>query len=72
MMKRVRGQDLIHEFAEFIVAHDGTIAAEHGVGKTKTDLLQLMYPGDEIPAMKAVKRQLDPHWLLGRDTIFSE
>jgi len=67
-----RGEALIHEFAEFIVAHKGTIAAEHGVGKTKTDLLQLMYPGDEIAAMKAVKRRLDPKWLLGRDTIFVE
>ncbi len=63
---------LLYEFAEFIVAHGGTIAAEHGVGKTKTDLLQLMYPGDEIRAMKAVKRLLDPQWLLGRDTIFAE
>ncbi len=67
-----RGEALIHEFAEFIVAHQGTIAAEHGVGKTKTDLLQLMYPGTEIPAMKEVKRRLDPAWLLGRDTIFVE
>jgi FAD/FMN-containing dehydrogenase len=67
-----RGEKLIHEFAEFIVAHQGTIAAEHGVGKTKTDLLQLMYPGHEIQAMKDVKRRLDPQWLLGRDTIFVE
>ncbi len=67
-----RGEALIHEFAEFIVAHQGTIAAEHGVGKTKTDLLQMMYPGNEIAAMKAVKRRLDPLWLLGRDTIFVE
>ena len=67
-----RGEALIHEFAEFIVAHQGTIAAEHGVGKTKIDLLQLMYPGHEISAMKAVKRRLDPTWLLGRDTIFLE
>jgi FAD/FMN-containing dehydrogenase len=67
-----RGEALIHEFAAFIVAQHGTIAAEHGVGKTKTDLLQMMYPGDEISAMKAVKRRLDPLWLLGRDTIFVE
>jgi len=67
-----RGEALIHEFAEFIVAHQGTIAAEHGVGKTKTDLLRMMYPGGEIDAMKAVKRRLDPQWLLGRDTIFLE
>lgn len=67
-----RGEALIYEFAEFIVAHQGTIAAEHGVGKTKTDLLRLMYPGAEIDAMKKVKRRLDPLWLLGQGTIFAE
>jgi FAD/FMN-containing dehydrogenase len=67
-----RGEALIHEFARFIVDHQGTIAAEHSVGKTKTDLLRLMYPGAEIEAMKAVKRRLDPHWLLGQGTIFAE
>jgi FAD/FMN-containing dehydrogenase len=65
-----RGEALIHEFAEFIVAHEGTIAAEHGVGKAKVDLLEMMYPGGEIAAMKSVKHHLDPAWLLGRDTIF--
>jgi FAD/FMN-containing dehydrogenase len=67
-----RGEALIYEFAQFIVAHQGTVAAEHGIGKTKTDLLRLMYSKDEIGAMKAVKRRLDPHWLLGQDTIFAE
>jgi FAD/FMN-containing dehydrogenase len=67
-----RGEALIYELAEFIVAHKGTVAAEHGVGKSKTDLLRLMYPGDEISAMKAVKRRLDPLWLLGQGTIFAE
>ena len=67
-----RGEALIYEFAEFVVAHQGTVAAEHGVGKNKTDLLKLMYPGNEIPAMKAVKRHLDPLWLLGQGTIFAE
>jgi FAD/FMN-containing dehydrogenase len=67
-----RGEALIYEFAQFIVAHQGTVAAEHGIGKTKTDLLRLMYSADEIGAMKAVKRRLDPHWLLGQDTIFAE
>jgi FAD/FMN-containing dehydrogenase len=67
-----RGEALIHEFAQFIVDHQGTIAAEHGVGKLKTELLRMMYPGPEIEAMKAVKRRLDPLWLLGQGTIFAE
>ncbi len=65
-----RGEALIYEFAQFVVAHGGTIAAEHGVGKTKTDLLRLMYAPGDIAAMKTVKRHLDPLWLLGQGTIF--
>ncbi|HMF74246.1 MAG TPA: FAD-binding oxidoreductase [Bryobacteraceae bacterium] len=65
-----RGSLLIDEFAEFVVSLGGTIAAEHGVGKLKSGLLKLMYSSAEIEAMKDVKRQLDPQWLLGQGTIF--
>jgi FAD/FMN-containing dehydrogenase len=67
-----RGEALIYEFAQFVVSRHGTVAAEHGIGKTKSDLLRLMYSADEIGAMKDVKRRLDPNWLLGKDTIFAE
>jgi FAD/FMN-containing dehydrogenase len=67
-----RGGGIIDEFAEFVVSLGGTIAAEHGVGKLKTGLLKLMYSSEEIGAMKAVKRQLDPQWLLGQGTIFEK
>lgn len=65
-----RGAELMYEFAQYVVSLEGTVAAEHGIGKTKKDLLKLMYLPDEIDAMKEVKRRLDPQWLLGRDTIF--
>lgn len=65
-----RGAELMYELAQYVVALGGTVAAEHGIGKTKKDLLKLMYSPDEIDAMKEVKRTLDPQWLLGRDTIF--
>lgn len=64
-------EGLIREFAEFVVSLKGTVAAEHGIGKTKTDLLELMYSQDDINAMREVKRKLDPEWLLGRGTIFA-
>src|SRR5581483_8758974 len=56
------GIELIHEFAEHVVAMGGTVAAEHGIGKIKTDLLKLMYPPREIDSMRNVKRVLDPAW----------
>jgi FAD/FMN-containing dehydrogenase len=65
-----RGEELIHEFARYTVSLGGTVAAEHGIGKTKTDLLRLMYPSQDIEAMREVKRRLDPQMLLGRGTIF--
>jgi FAD/FMN-containing dehydrogenase len=63
-------EDLMHEFAEYVVSLGGTVAAEHGIGKTKTGLLKLMYSADEIGSMREVKRRFDPDWLLGRGTIF--
>lgn len=65
-----RGEGLIYEFAEIVVSLGGTVAAEHGIGKSKTDLLGLMYTPKEIEAMRKVKRRLDPNWLLGPGTIF--
>ncbi len=60
----------MYEFAKYVVSLGGTVAAEHGIGKNKTDLLNLMYSPAEIEAMKDVKRRLDPFWLLGQGTIF--
>jgi FAD/FMN-containing dehydrogenase len=65
-----RGEDMIYDFARYTTSLGGTVAAEHGVGKSKADLLPLMYSGQDIEAMRAVKRRLDPQWLLGRGTIF--
>lgn len=53
------------------VALGGTVSAEHGLGKRKVHFLPLMYSAEQIDAMKDVKRHLDPHWLLGRGTLFS-
>jgi len=66
-----RAEELMEDFARYVVSLGGTIAAEHGVGKHKTNLLQLMYSPEEIEVMKDVKRKLDPDWLLGRGTIFA-
>jgi FAD/FMN-containing dehydrogenase len=48
----------------------GTVSAEHGLGKRKSQLLALQFTPEQIDAMKAVKRRLDPQWLLGRGNIF--
>ena len=65
-----RAKELMYDFARYVLSLGGTVAAEHGIGKSKTDLLKLMYSAVEIDAMRDVKRRLDPDWLLGRGTIF--
>ena len=62
--------DLLDDFARKAVLMGGTVSAEHGLGKRKAKLLPLQYAPEHILAMKEVKLRLDPHWLLGRGTIF--
>ena len=65
-----RGKHLMLEFARRAVSLGGTISAEHGLGKRKSYLLSLQFTPEQIEAMKAVKKRLDPQWLLGRGNIF--
>jgi FAD/FMN-containing dehydrogenase len=66
-----RARDLILEFARAAVALGGTVSAEHGLGKRKAHLLELQFTPEQIELMKAVKRRLDPRWLLGQGTMFT-
>lgn len=63
-------EHLLADCARQAVALGGTVAAEHGIGKIKTHLLRMMYSPEDIESMRQVKVKLDPHWLLGRGTIF--
>jgi len=66
----LRGRVLMIEFARKAVELGGTVSAEHGLGRKKRDLLSIEYDPGQIEAMKAVKRHLDPDWLLGRGVLF--
>jgi len=61
---------LLKEFAKHAISLGGTVSAEHGLGKRKAHLLALQYSPEHIEAMRAVKRRLDPNWILGRGTLF--
>jgi len=66
------GKNVLLDLARTAVSLGGTVSAEHGLGKRKAHLLALQYAPEHIEAMKAVKRRLDPHWLLGRGNIFAD
>ena len=61
---------LLDDFAHHAFELGGTVSAEHGLGKRKAKLLPVQYSAEQIQAMKDVKLRLDPHWLLGRGTMF--
>jgi FAD/FMN-containing dehydrogenase len=64
------GPELMLDFAKKAVELGGTVSAEHGLGKRKAHMLSLQYAPEHLEAMKAVKRRLDPQWLLGRGTLW--
>lgn len=66
-----RAAALLKEFAAYAVELGGTVSAEHGLGKRKASLLALQYTPVQIDAMRGIKERFDPHWLLGRGTLFS-
>ena len=66
-----RASDLLLEFARRAVEWGGTVSAEHGLGKRKAHLLEIQYTPEQLEAMRAVKRRLDPGNILGRGTLWA-
>jgi FAD/FMN-containing dehydrogenase len=67
-----RAAGMMLEFARHAVTLGGTVSAEHGLGKRKAHMLSLQYSPEHLEAMKAVKRRLDPQWILGRGTLWAD
>ena len=51
---------------------DGSISAEHGVGVAKTPWLGLTRDDVDVSMMRALKRALDPDWLMNPGVIFED
>jgi len=65
-----RGKALYLDWAKRVVAMGGSISAEHGIGKNKTDFLKLMYGDEGIREMRELKNLFDPHGLLNPGNLF--
>jgi FAD/FMN-containing dehydrogenase len=48
----------------------GSISAEHGIGRAKARWLTLARDATDVAAMRAIKRALDPGWLLNPGVLF--
>jgi len=65
-----QGKALYLKWAEEVVRFGGSVSAEHGVGKLKTELLKKMYGAKAIEQMKALKYLFDPNWRLSPGNLF--
>ncbi len=58
------------EFVKKAISLNGTVSAEHGIGKVKHQYLKLMYGENAILEMAHLKKTFDPSCILGLDNIF--
>jgi FAD/FMN-containing dehydrogenase len=65
-------KEVLADLARHAVSLGGTVSAEHGLGKRKAHLLEMQYRRQDLEAMRAVKRRLDPGNILGRGTLLGE
>jgi D-lactate dehydrogenase (cytochrome) len=61
---------LFREWARGVADAGGSVAAEHGLGKLKTELLPLLFGDEAVAEMRRLKRLFDPDERLGRGTLF--
>jgi len=64
-----KGRQLYRGWAEEVVAMGGTVSAEHGIGKLKTELLQRMYGESGVEQMRRVIAAFNPDGRLNRGNI---
>jgi D-lactate dehydrogenase (cytochrome) len=64
-----QGMDNYMLFAKRAVELGGTVAAEHGIGKLKRAFLEVMYGASGIAEMQAVKKALDPKWIINQGNM---
>lgn len=65
-----RGKGLFLKWASRVSAWNGSVSAEHGIGKLKKEYLLKMYGAGFVDDMRKVKLVLDPKGILCRDNVF--
>jgi D-lactate dehydrogenase (cytochrome) len=64
-----RARAFYAELVHLALARGGTVSAEHGIGKLKRGYLAEMVGPEVLASFRALKRHLDPAWILGRGTL---
>jgi FAD/FMN-containing dehydrogenase/Fe-S oxidoreductase len=62
-------EDFTREAAALVVAHGGSLSGEHGDGRARSELLNVMYSVEMIALFKAFKHVWDPEGILNPGII---
>ncbi len=65
-----KGKELYLAWAKRVVKMGGSVSAEHGIGKLKTQFLKLMYGDEAVGEMRELKRRFDPGMCLNPGNLF--
>lgn len=63
------GEEIYERFSRKAVEYGGSISAEPGIGKIKTDYLKIMYSQKDLDEMRSIKKSLDPSLILNYGNI---
>ncbi|MBN2704431.1 MAG: FAD-binding oxidoreductase [Pontiellaceae bacterium] len=66
------GKALYFNWARQVVDWGGSVSAEHGIGKLKTEFLELMLGRENLRRMQELKHLFDPSGLLNPGNLFAE
>ena len=69
---KARARQAERQLFEGVVALEGSISGEHGIGFTKAPYLGLELSPEEIALMKRVKAAFDPHGIMNPGKIFPD
>ena len=65
-----KAKEIYKDFAKKVVSLNGSIAAEHGIGRLKKDFLTIQFTEQEISAMRKIKNKLDPYRILNPGVLW--
>ncbi|SDI55028.1 FAD/FMN-containing dehydrogenase [Arthrobacter cupressi] len=66
---RRKFEDFTREAAKLVVAHGGSLSGEHGDGRARSELLDVMYSAEVVALFKQFKRVWDPAGVLNPGII---
>jgi D-lactate dehydrogenase (cytochrome) len=67
-----RAKLIYQQWAHRVVAMGGAVAAEHGIGRMKKDMLAIQYDAGTLDIMQAVKNVLDPRGILSPGVLLND